>query len=200
MIDVDNPDDYMNFYDAIAYKFRSCPPYNKKKITLTEAYDFYKNEICIINSSTANPLKGIPGDGFIKNKKGIYAFVTDTISEKTGHFLCKSDWEKTRYGKRLITDIPNYYSSFLFKGVFEERRDLTFRERVLYIGKANSIRNRIMQHAYKPRIYNKIIQNDDHASFEVMAWYVNDNETLERQLISKYKPEYNTQYKNSNYV
>jgi hypothetical protein len=94
------------------------------------------------------------GDGFIKNKSGIYAFVKVTS---------KADC------------VPIY-------------------KRIMYLGKAKKIRNRLQKHLiYSPDIYNKMIDNKDDA-FEIYVWYLDNPEQYERKIIEKIKPKYNTEF------
>ena len=65
-------------------------------------------------------------------------------------------------------------------------------KRVLYIGKAEVLRNRLIYHIRtKPsHIFNKIM--DDEKDFEIYVWYMDDFESLEKRLIQILKPKYNT--------
>jgi excinuclease UvrABC nuclease subunit len=64
-------------------------------------------------------------------------------------------------------------------------------DRVLYVGKAKDIRNRILKHLiYNPYVINKMI-DDDVACFEIYAWRFDKPELLERNLIETLKPKYN---------
>ena len=96
-----------------------------------------------------------PGDGFIKNKSGIYAFVKITAKQE---------------------NTPIY-------------------KRILYLGKAKYLRNRLKNHfIYTPYIIDKMNENE-YLWFEIYVWYLEKPELSERLLIEKLNPLYNTHFK-----
>lgn len=150
MIDIDSPDEVMYWLHAFVIRFRTNANNRLTKVSLDCALEISKDYDCMETFFRSNPLSGTPGDGFIKDRKGIYAFVS-------------------------IDYMP------------------PFQKKILYIGKASKLRQRILQHYANPLIINKMIDSceDD---YEIYVWYVEDNETLERMLIEKFNPKYNTHY------
>ena len=112
-------------------------------------------------------------------------FINNTLDED---FPCMDYYFKNNPIKEAIGD------GFIkpLKGIYtftDTNILLPIKDRILYIGKASNLRQRILQHGRDYRIANNI--EDD---FEINAFYIEDNETLERQLIEKYKPIHNTHY------
>ena len=154
--DIKKPNDVLLFNVAVAIRFQTSVLHNKN-MSLDKAIEFYDNKAkerglpewyCLETLSKEIPIKGIVGDGFIKDKKGIYIFMRN------------------------------------------DKKNLL--KRICYIGKSNKIRQRLFQHYYNPLVYNKAA--DMGFDFEVYAYYVHDNETLERLLIEKHKPILNVHY------
>ena len=151
-----NPDDVeprMSFTDVM---FKANGK-NTSEISWLEVHNMFSGkEYEYVDRFLLNGYK--PGDGFIKNKSGIYAFV-----------------------------------KFAYKGQYPSIKD-----RIIYIGKARFLRNRLFKHLIYSgqHIIDKIDENDepDEMLFEIYVWYTEKPEDLERQLINEIKPKYNTHY------
>lgn len=117
-----------------------------RSISWDDAYDKVENDM------SCKKLVGfMPGDGFIKDKPGIYAFVSGV------------------------------------RGNIEDR--------ILYIGKAKKIRNRLRAHFLRQKYIVENIEQDGILLFEIYAWYIDKPELIERELIERLQPKYNIEFK-----
>jgi len=77
--DISTPDDYTHWYVNLIVRFKKFGN-NDKEISWKDVFNIMEEkELGLENCPEAyfqdNPLEGIPGEGLLKNKSGIYAFV-----------------------------------------------------------------------------------------------------------------------------
>ena len=183
------PDDVQHWFSVIEFEFKTHGK-NQKPISYKDALKIHKK------IDEGNLITGrIPGDGFIKNKSGIYAFVEINWKDFGDDFF-----------KQALNSAGLGINDFIGKTTFEDKcmdliseipptenqKPVNIYERILYIGKAKNLRNRLHKHfKYNSEdVFDKIM--DDEKDFEVYVWYLDDFESLEKKLIQTLKPKYNT--------
>ena len=114
------------------------------------------------------------------------------MPEKTYSISYNGYWRKLN--QESIPDQPGIYSVYACR--YDESKDMIIIRRLIYIGEAEDVRDRIKNHK-KWDAWEKRIDQGEHICFNFALWLDSDRDRLKAALVYAHKPPENTKYRDN---